>query len=207
MSILTTAHPWRLALLTGLLVVSALWLGALMANPVWAHKPGGGKGGSTYDVEITGDVAIFDPSTFITVGNGKGTSLGGDPVKTFLDQDGIGVSTLEGFGVCGSPVPQTLDDVEWDFRFIRIRKDHLGARFDLHYESDCGFDDYTLQIVFDFELVETGGSKVYTPIGDALFAIIQYAEKRLSTKGKKKESFHETVVQHTGDITITITRR
>ena len=197
-------------------MVSALWLVALMAGPVGAHKPGGGKGGSTYEVLIAGDVTTVDStgdlSSFITVGNGKGTSLGGDLGKTFLDLVPPSISTHRNFGVCSSPDAETLDDVEWDFRLIRFEKDNLVARFDRHgvYTDDCGFDDYTLRIVFELDENDgptVDGPRVYTSNGNAHVAIIHYAETDDidKPKGKKSNSHHHAVGVMNGDLTVTIT--
>ena len=207
-------------MLMGLSIVLAVWLAILIASPVGAHKPGGGKGGTTYDVLIIGDVATVDSmgglSSFITVGNGGGTKLGGDPVKTFLDlNEAMGISTHTSFGVgdalgvCGISVSQMLDDVEWDFRSISIGKDILVARFDRNgvYQDDCGFDDYTLR--FDFELDEDDGPTVYTSNGIARLALIHYAETDDldKPKGKKNKSHHEAKGVFTGDLTVTIIAR
>ena len=62
MNILIIAHQRRLALLTGLLIVLAVWVPTLIASPVGAghkrnHNRRGDGGGTTYEVLITGDVA------------------------------------------------------------------------------------------------------------------------------------------------------
>jgi hypothetical protein len=136
-------------------------------------------------------------ASFITTGNRSGTKIGGDAAPTLLDLN-IGISTHPSFGVCKSPVDQPVDDVEWNLGGINIGKaDKLVARFNRNgvpeneNKDRCVFDDYTLRIVFEFDVVENGdGSRVYTPtpIGSARVVIIHYAE---TGKGKNRESHHE----------------
>ncbi len=107
-----------------------------------------------------------------------------------------------------------MDGVEWDFKFIDIGKDRLVARFDRHgvYESENGFDDYTLR--FRFELDEddgpTGsanGVRVYTSKNGAGVAINHYAETDDPSRPKgKKDLIHQERRMSLGhDITVTIT--
>ena len=171
-----------------------------------AHKSKG-----NYMVDVEGVVnttanANGDRSSFITTGNRNGTKIGGDAATTFLDLDDVSLSRLinhPSSGVCDIPTP--LDNVNWNFRGISIGKTELVARFDLRYKNQCGFDDYTLRIVFKTYVVDENldGSRVYTPDGSAGVAIIHYAE---NGKGKNKESHDELVGRvFTGNLTITVT--
>ena len=227
MIILKTMHPWRLAMITGLLIVLAVWLATLIASPVGAghkprHNPGDDGGGTMYRVLITGDVATTsnatgDQSSFTTPGDDSGTKLAPDkdqPVKTFLDLFGTADYTHPSFGVCGNSVSQTLDNLEWDFKRIEIGKFHgedaLSATFRLPhgvYEEDgCGFDRYTLLV--GFLLDEIDGPTVYDSNGGTLAVIsfTHWAEKDdPSNKGNKSFSHYEEFGVFTGDLNVTVT--
>ena len=173
------------------------------------------KSKDNYKVDITRDVATR--TSIITTGNRNGTKIGGDGATTFLDLDNESLSrfiTHPSFGVCGSPVTQPLDDVEWVFKFIDVAKGRLVARFDPHgvpeNQDECGFDDYTLRIVFELSEDDgpTGspdGTRVYTSNGAARVVISHYAETDDPSKPKGKKDLTHHVPEGVRDVDLTVT--
>ena len=209
-------HFRKLALLGVVLALAALAT-ALLASPAGAghkpnHNPKGDEGGTTYNILVTGDVATVnskgDPSAFTTPGKDSRTGLelqSNQLVKIFLDLDAIGVFTHDSTDVCGTPVPQALDNAEWSFRFIRIEEGHLHAKFTLRYEGDCSFDEYRLH--FGFDLDEYDGPTIYTSNGRARVFISHIGEVADPNKpnGKKRITHRDVILDTVGhNITVSI---